>query len=214
MFYPLEFEFSNFQACGIDEAGRGSLAGPLSIALVSFSPAVLKKIIEGEAVLGLADSKQLNEQKRERLYTEILTLASTVRHVFLHSEIIDEKGMNWCIQKGIEHLVRDSRLQNPFLLIDGNYNFFPKNFYPYKSIIKGDEKIISISAASIIAKVKRDRFMKKINCFYPNFQFAIHKGYGTKLHRELILKYGTSKLHRKTFLTKLYESQSQLQLEF
>lgn len=214
MFQLEELQYSHYQVCGIDEAGRGPLAGPLSLALVYFPLEILNLVSERKILSELNDSKKISERQRERLYKELYSLPIFIAHIFLHSNTIDEKGMNWCILYGIRNLVKKTKLQNPFLLIDGNYNFFPKDFYPHKSIVRGDEKVISIAAASIIAKVRRDKFMKKINFFYPQFQFALHKGYGTQLHRELIQKYGISPLHRKTFLRKFYENQSQRTFEF
>lgn len=214
MFLYEEANYPNYQVCGIDEAGRGPLAGPLSMALVFFPKEILVQIWNSALLKELNDSKKLTEIQRRKLYRDLYSLPILITHTFLHSESIDKNGMNWCIQKGIENLVKKAKLKNPYLLIDGNYNFFPKDFYSYKSIVKGDEKVASIAAASIIAKVKRDQFMKKINFFYPQFKFSIHKGYGTKLHKELILKYGICRLHRKSFLKKFYESQSQLKFEF
>ncbi len=213
MFQLEEFEYSEYQVCGVDEAGRGPLAGPLSIALVSFPKEVLSQVLQQKLLIKLNDSKKISENLREKLYKELYSLPIFISHIFLHSKIIDEKGMNWCIFYGIQNLLKRVPFKKPFLLIDGNYNFFPKDFCDYKSIVKGDEKVISIAAASIIAKVKRDKFMKKINFFYPQFQFSLHKGYGTKLHRDLIQKYGICSLHRKTFLKKFYENRSQGKLE-
>lgn len=214
MFQLEESKYPNYEVCGIDEAGRGPIAGPLSIALVHFPSEIFSLVSQGKILADLNDSKKISEKRREKLYKELYSLPVLISHLFFHAHAIDAKGMNWCIITGIQNLVQKAGLQNPFLLIDGNYNFFPKNFYSYKSIVKGDEKIISIASASIIAKVKRDRFMKKINFFYPHFQFSVHKGYGTKLHYELIQRYGISPLHRKTFLKKFYENQSQRIFEF
>jgi ribonuclease HII len=187
---------------GIDEAGRGPLAGPLSLALVSFSPKILFQIESGQVLIGLNDSKKLSPSKREKLYNEILPLA-TWKHVFISNRSIDKFGISDCIYKGIQRLVRDFLTPHSYFLIDGNYKLdkrFTKEFsFSYLSIIKGDSKIITIAAASIVAKVKRDRYMRHLSGRYPSYRFDSHYGYGTASHMECIRTHGLTKYHRKTF---------------
>lgn len=187
---------------GIDEAGRGPLAGPLSLAIVSFSTEILSQIESGAILTGLNDSKKLTPHKREKLYKEILPI-STWRHVFLSNRSIDRFGISHCIFKGIRKLIRDFLSPSSLFLIDGNYTFekrFTREFsFSYVSIIKGDSKIITIAAASIVAKVKRDDYMRNLSIRFPHYKFESHFGYGTAVHRELIRTHGLTKYHRKTF---------------
>jgi ribonuclease HII len=206
-FLPRELDFPERQVCGIDEAGRGPLAGPLSLALVHFPPTLLLEALQGKVLKGLTDSKKLSEKKRESLYEEILSLDLVFAHVFLSPSWIDDLGLSRCIRIGMEKLVQKSKLEQPFLLIDGNYKFpnllGEREFPPYESIIKGDSKILSISAASIVAKVRRDRYMIRRDSLYPQYQFKVHKGYGTELHRNILQEFGFCPLHRKTFIKNL-----------
>lgn len=193
--------------CGIDEAGRGPLAGPLSIALVYFSKPILEKILKGEILKGLNDSKKIPERKREDLYSEIYTLAYKVVHQFISNKFIDKYGMSYSIFHAIRKLAIKSNLSNLYLLVDGNYNFKAHQansrfFFNYRSIIKGDSKVASIAAASIVAKVKRDRFMNSIATRYPEYEFEKHKGYGTLLHVSKIKQLGHCPIHRKSFQLK------------
>lgn len=190
--------------CGVDEAGRGPLAGPLSVALVIFPRDILDKIYAGSLLPGLDDSKKLSEKERESLYEQIILNARLVVHQFVSHKFIDKNGMSLSIYLGIWKLFKKSRLDNPILLIDGNYNFTKHQVqlcqsFEYKSIIKGDSKIASIAAASIIAKVKRDRFMKRISAKYPEYGFEKHKGYGTAMHIKKIKEFGYCKIHRLSF---------------
>lgn len=187
---------------GIDEAGRGPLAGPLSLALVSFSPEILSQIESGAILSGLNDSKKLTPHKREKLYKEILPVSSW-RHVFLSNRSIDLFGISYCLYKGIQKLVREFLSPHSLFLIDGNYKFekrFTSDFsFSYLSVIKGDSKIITIAAASIVAKVKRDEYMRNLSIRFPKYKFDSHFGYGTAGHMECIRTHGLTKYHRKTF---------------
>ncbi len=192
----------------MDEAGRGPLAGPLSMAALHFAPDLLPKVWSGEVLSGLNDSKKLTEKKRESLYAEILSLPIIYSHVFLSHRFIDRFGLSLAIYRGVLRLVDDLKMENPFLLIDGNYNFSNRLLRSsrelnYQSIVKGDSKVASIAAASIIAKVRRDRYMTQISPQFPEYEFNKHKGYGSEKHRGLIRKYGISKIHRKSFLGKI-----------
>ncbi len=170
--------------CGIDEAGRGCLAGPLVVAGV-----VLKKPIKG-----LNDSKKLTPTKREELYEKIIS-SSLYKIVFTDNKTIDEIGLS----KAIKDSIITIKNQFPYhdILMDGNTNF---GINGVKFLIKADAKIAEVSAASILAKVSRDRYMIKISEKYPVYNFKKHKGYGTKDHIEAIREFGYSDLHRKSFI--------------
>ncbi|AAN49585.2 ribonuclease HII [Leptospira interrogans serovar Grippotyphosa str. UI 12769] len=223
-FFELEEHrfYSESIPCGIDEAGRGPYAGPLSVALVSFSQNSLTQILEGKILKGLTDSKKLSEKKRESLYPEIIKAAQFSYQTFISPNYIDRKGINRAVLEGI---LKCTKLINRFtqskfplkLLIDGNYNF---NRYPEwmnlkdcsTFYIKGDLRIVSIAAASILAKVSRDRYMISVSKKYPIYRFDQHKGYGTKLHEELILLHGLSDIHRRSFTGKFLEQISESNL--
>lgn len=173
------------EICGIDEAGRGPIAGPLVIA-----GCVLLKDIKG-----LKDSKKLTPKKREELFEEIIN--NSIYHIeIIFPKTIDEKGLSYSIKYGLQKIVENIKAKR--YLFDGNTNFGIKNIEP---IIKGDTKIKEISAASILAKVRRDRFMIDIDIKYP-YNFKKHKGYITKEHIEEIKKYGLSPMHRKSYKLK------------
>ncbi|TGK35032.1 ribonuclease HII [Leptospira gomenensis] len=212
-FEPEELRFfSESIPCGIDEAGRGPYAGPLSVALVSFSQNTFSQILEGRLLVGLTDSKKISEKKREGLFPEILEHASIAYQTFLSPRYIDKEGINRAVLEGIRKCakvaIRNSGSTIPLqLLIDGNYNF---NRYPEWNFLKnrvsfytkGDLRIVSIAAASILAKVARDRYMVSVSRRFPEYKFEQHKGYGTKVHEELIRKHGLSDIHRRSFTGK------------
>ena len=179
--------------CGIDEAGRGPLAAPVYAAAV-----ILPEHVD---LPGLNDSKKLSAKKREALY-----------------DAICEQAVAWCVASASEKEIDTINiLQATFLamrraceglsvaasyaFIDGNR--MPPLAIPGETIVKGDSLSASIAAASILAKVSRDRYMEKMDALYPQYQFAKHKGYGTKLHVELLKQYGPSPIHRKSFLKKI-----------
>ncbi len=172
--------------CGIDEAGRGALAGPLVVAGV-----ILKRRIEG-----LKDSKKLSFKKREELF-ELIIKKAQYKIVFIDNRFIDENGISKALKKALEE-IKSSLLADKYI-IDGNSNFKVKDVEP---LIKADNKIYQVSAASILAKVSRDRFMIEIDKKYPLYDFKNHKGYGTKEHVNLIRKYGYCEIHRKSFKIK------------
>jgi len=178
--------------CGIDEAGRGCLAGPLVVAGV-----ILKDEVEG-----LGDSKKLSEKRREALFEKIIQNAE-YEIVFTDNNTIDEIGLSLAIKNSIIQIMT---VLNPTkTIMDGNTTFGVKGV---EAIIKADDKIKEVSAASILAKVSRDRYIVEQAKNYPLYQFEKHKGYGTKLHRELIKEHGYCELHRKSF--KLKEMQPTL----
>ena len=212
----------NFVA-GLDEAGRGPLAGPVVAAAVTIKPNA--KII----LNGINDSKKLSEKKREELYKNIIKNKNIKWGIGIVSEkVIDkinileatklamQEAIGNLTDKLLNHKVRyrgesDAVGKVDFLLLDGNFKldlkpaaFRPKGYPGFgvpkqKSIIKGDQKVFSIAAASIIAKVTRDKIMQKMHKKYPQYKFDKHKGYGTALHFKMIKKYGPCAIHRKSF---------------
>ena len=174
--------------CGIDEAGRGPIAGPMVVAGV-----ILKKPLDD-----LNDSKVLSEKKREKLF-EPIKENSHYHIVFTSAKEIDELGLSACLKNSIEEImVNLSEFTDDFLM-DGNTSFGIDHL---KHLIKADATIKEVSAASILAKVSRDRYMVKIAPFYENYNFEKHKGYGTKAHVEKIKEFGRSDEHRFTFKLK------------
>ena len=178
--------------CGIDEAGRGQLAGPLCVAGVVFKNDI-STIKELEQ---LNDSKKLTEKKREALF-EVIKENSFYHIVLTSNKDIDRLGIAVCIKNSILEIIEN--LQGFDYLMDGNTSFGIKNL---SHLIKADATIKEVSAASILAKVTRDRYMDNIDKEYPLYMFGKHKGYGTKLHMELIKQYGKSELHRLTYKIK------------
>ena len=180
--------------CGVDEAGRGPLAGPV------FAAAVI--LPQGIIIDGLNDSKKLSEKKIEMLFDVIISQAVSYGIAFASEKEIDEinilNATFLAMNRAICQLIPTPELS----LIDGNMSFGIK--YPNMCIIGGDGKAASIAAASILAKVSRDRYMFELNNEYPQYQFSKHKGYGTKLHYELINEFGISPIHRETFLKKIH----------
>ena len=184
--------------CGIDEAGRGPLAGPVYAAAV-----ILEK---GDIIEGVNDSKKLSEKKRELLFDEIKTRAVSWSVGTASEKEIDEINILQATFLAMKRAVDALEIKPDLALVDGNRE--PNlGAVPVETIVKGDGKSISIAAASIIAKVSRDRYMLKMAEKYPEYQFEKHKGYGTKLHYEMIEKYGVSDIHRKTFLKRFWKNE-------
>jgi len=181
--------------CGVDEAGRGPLAGDVYAAAVVFE--------SGTVIEGINDSKKLSEKKRELLYDEIIAKAKAYFIATASVEEIDELNILNATYLAMKRAVEGLGLTPDLALIDGN-RLPPELPCKAETIVKGDGTSASIAAASILAKVARDRYMKELAEKYPQYQFEKHKGYGTKLHTELILANGPSEVHRKTFLRKLY----------
>jgi ribonuclease HII len=184
---------------GLDEAGRGPLAGPVTASAVIFNSGF--KIKDFKFLNGINDSKKLSQEKREELF-KIITKNKDIKWgVGIVSEkIIDKINIKNASELAMEKAVKKLKLKPDFLIIDGNNikNLKLKS-YNLKLIIGGDAKVFSCAAASILAKVARDRFMVKYHKKHPEYKFDVHKGYPTKLHIKLIKKYGLSKIHRKTF---------------
>ncbi len=179
--------------CGIDEAGRGPLAGPV------FAAAVILPC--GTEIEGLNDSKKLTEKKREELFDKIQETAIACSIAFATEQEIDEVNILQATFLAMRRAVDGLKVRPDFALVDGNR--MPPLGIPAELIVKGDANSASIAAASILAKVSRDRVMKEIDALYPEYQFAKHKGYGTELHREILLERGPCPVHRKTFLKKI-----------
>lgn len=178
---------------GVDEAGRGPLAGPVYAAAVILPPDVIIK--------GINDSKKLSEKRREELFDEITEKAVAYNICSIDEKRIDEINILNATFEAMNGAVNGLKLQPDFVLIDGNR--IGGMTVPHETVIKGDSKSISIAAASILAKVSRDRFICEMAEKYPQYGFEQHKGYGTRAHNEAILKYGPCEIHRKTFLKKL-----------
>ena len=175
---------------GIDEAGRGPLAGPVVAGAVIF--------LDYDKIPKVFDSKQLTEKSREELF-ELLTNSPDVIYAFaeVDNDEIDRINILQATHLAMRTAVDKLQQQPDFVLIDGNP--VKSMTYPNKSVVKGDAKCAAIAAASIIAKVHRDRLMCKYAELYPEYGFDVHKGYGTAAHIEAIKQYGATLIHRKTF---------------
>lgn len=181
--------------CGVDEAGRGPLAGPVCAAAV-----ILPK---GHIIEGVNDSKKLTEKKREMLFDKIIDEALDYSIAIATPEEIDEINILQATFLAMNRAVVGLKTEPDFVMVDGNRE--PPISYPVQTIVKGDGKSMSIAAASILAKVTRDRYMIEIAEKYPQYQFEKHKGYGTKLHYQMLDEYGPCEIHRQTFLRTWYE---------
>lgn len=179
--------------CGVDEAGRGPLAGSVYAAAVILPP--------GLEIEGLDDSKKLSEKKREALFPVITAQALAYCVAFATHEEIDEINILNATFLAMRRAVDGLAVTPDLALVDGNRA--PSLSQQVSTIVKGDGLSASIAAASILAKVSRDREMAELDKRYPQYQFAKHKGYGTRLHMDLILQYGPCEIHRRTFLKKL-----------
>lgn len=198
----LEYEEKAFDEgyeiiCGIDEAGRGPLAGPVYAAAV-----ILPK---GHIVEGVNDSKKLSEKKRDELFDKILDECICYSIGTASEKEIDEINILQATFLAMRRAVEGLEYRPDLALIDGNKK--PGLDIAEWDIVKGDSKSANIAAASIIAKVSRDRYMLEMAEKYPQYQFEKHKGYGTKLHYEMIDKYGVSPIHRKSFLKKILNNE-------
>ena len=180
--------------CGVDEAGRGPLAGPVCAAAVILPP--------GLEIPGLDDSKKLTDKRRRALFPVIKEQALAYGIAFATHEEIDQINILQASYLAMERAMGNLSIRPEIALIDGNR---AKVFgLPVQTVVKGDSLSASIAAASILAKVTRDDYMEEMAKVYPQYDFEIHKGYGTKRHYEAIAAYGPSPIHRMTFLKKLY----------
>jgi len=175
---------------GIDEVGRGPLAGPVVACALYFKTL--------ESLSHIKDSKQLSHKQREEAYALLKKNPNIEWGIGRVSEkVIDKINILQATKLAMRRAVNNLKRDCDFLLLDGNFGIDVD--LPQKSIIKGDQKVLSISAASIVAKVTRDRMMVNYNKKYPQYCFDKHKGYGSQLHRDLIKKHGRCPLHRQTF---------------
>ena len=181
--------------CGVDEAGRGPLAGPVYAAAVILP--------DGLEDMGINDSKKMTEKKREALYDIIVENATAYGIGFATEKEIDEINILNATFLAMRRAVEAMGVKPDLVLVDGNRK--PGTGYEEMTLVKGDAKSISISAASILAKVSRDRYMKELAERHPEYKFEQHKGYGTKLHYEMIEQYGILPDHRRSFLKKILE---------
>ncbi len=180
--------------CGVDEAGRGPLAGPVYAAAVILSPE--------NPIDGIDDSKKLSEKKREALYDSICEKAVAYCIASASVEEIEEHNILGATYLAMTRAVEGLSVQPQLALIDGN-RIPPMLTVPAKYVIKGDALSASIGAASILAKVARDRVMRQADAQYPVYGFAVHKGYGTAAHTAALKEYGPCPIHRPSFLKKI-----------
>lgn len=180
--------------CGVDEAGRGPLAGPVCAAAVILPP--------NAEIPGLNDSKKLSDKKRRELYPIIKEQAIAYGIAFANHHEIDEINILQATYLAMERAINQLNVKPELALIDGNR---AKDFgIPLQTVVHGDSLSASIAAASVLAKVTRDNFMLEMAETYPGYDFEIHKGYGTKAHYAALTKLGPSAIHRMTFLKKFY----------
>lgn len=180
--------------CGVDEAGRGPLAGPVCAAAV-----ILPRDID---IPGLNDSKKLSEKQRELLYDIIIRESLSYGIAFSTVEEIEQLNILQATFLAMNRAISQLSLKPELALIDGNRNTGID--MPSQCVVKGDSKCADIAAASILAKVTRDRYMYELAQEYPQYHFEKHKGYGTKLHYEAIREYGPSPVHRMSFLKRMH----------
>lgn len=179
--------------CGIDEAGRGPLAGPVVVAGV-----IMPK---DSMIEGINDSKKVSEKKREKLYDLIIKEAISYSVAIIGQDIIDDINILNATKEGVTRVVDGLDVKPDLIIIDA-LNHINTREIPYEPIIKGDAKCYNIAAASILAKVTRDRIMREWDEVYPQYGFIQHKGYGTAKHIQAIKEYGLTPIHRKSFTKK------------
>lgn len=189
------FEEGYSLVCGVDEAGRGPLAGPVCAAAVILPPDL--------EIEGLNDSKKLSDKRRRELYDVITEQAIAYGIAMVDEKVIDEINILQATFRSMHQAVEQLSEKPALALVDGNRE---PDFgdIPVKTIVKGDSLSANIAAASILAKVTRDRFMEEQDAIYPQYGFSVHKGYGTKAHYAALREYGACPIHRRTFLKKFY----------
>ena len=180
--------------CGVDEAGRGPLAGPVCAAAVILPPDI--------QIEGLNDSKKLTDKKRRELFDVITAQAVSYAVAFCDEKVIDEINILQATFRAMRRAVESLGVRPELALVDGNR---AADFgVPVRTIVKGDSLSASIAAASILAKVSRDQLMEQYDGTYPQYGFAVHKGYGTQRHYDALREYGPCPIHRMSFLKKFY----------
>lgn len=177
------------QVAGVDEVGRGPIAGPVTVAAVILPPYTF--------IPGLNDSKKLSEKKREELYNQIMDVAVAVSCISYDREVIDRLNIYEATRQAMYEAVKTLRVPAEAVVVDAMK--LPDLSCPVQSLIKGDAKSANIAAASIIAKVTRDRFMVDMEKEYPGFGFDVHKGYYTEAHKEALENQGITPIHRRSF---------------
>lgn len=180
---------------GLDEAGRGPLAGPVTAA------AVCVRTIDSGVFKEVKDSKKLSQKKREKLFN-LLTGSKNIKWGIgrVSEKAIDRINIKNAAELAMEKSLKSLKLKPDFLIVDGNHlNSDKLKSFNHKLIVKADEKVFSCAAASIIAKVVRDRIMARYDKKYPQYGFKLHKGYPTKMHKKKLKKYGPSEIHRMSF---------------
>lgn len=180
---------------GIDEAGRGPLAGPLVVALTIVTFDIAKKL----TALGVDDSKKLSLKRREEIFKETWKIIPYTRLIRVESTKIDEEGIYQSVINATNFLVKEASSRVQLTLLDGIAKSRIVNNGKVKSVIKADQKFVSVAIASVLAKVYRDRLMLKYSKMYTNYGFERNKGYGTKAHIEALYKYGPCPIHRFSF---------------
>ena len=176
--------------CGVDEVGRGPLAGPVVAAAVIMPPSM--------SIEGLTDSKKLSARQRERIFEEIVEMGLVCAVGVIDHECIDRMNILKASLMAMRKAVMDLKLSPDIILVDGNYPI-PNVELPQFAVVGGDRQCQSISAASIVAKITRDRIMDKYEALFPSFSFAKHKGYPTAEHLEELREHGPTDIHRKSF---------------
>lgn len=195
---PLCWDVPGMLLAGVDEAGRGPLAGPVVAAAVILD--------DDQPIAGLADSKKLSAAKRERLFNEIRAKALCCSIAQASVEEIDRLNILHATMLAMQRAVQGLRLRPAKVLVDGNR--LPKLDVWAEAIVKGDDKVPAISAASILAKVTRDHYLQELDMLYPAYGFATHKGYGTAVHLAALQQMGVTPHHRRSFAPVALASQT------
>ena len=188
------FDAGYQHVCGVDEAGRGPLAGPVCAAAVILPPML--------DIPGLTDSKKLTDKKRRELFDIIVDRAIAYGIALVGEKEVDEINILQATFRAMQQAVLRLNMVPDLVLVDGNRA--PAMGMPVKTVVKGDSLSASIAAASILAKVTRDRLMEDLDASYPQYGFSVHKGYGTKRHYAALREFGPCAIHRMTFLKKFY----------
>lgn len=173
---------------GVDEVGRGSWAGPL----------VAGAVVLSRQIKGLQDSKVLTKRQREQLAASIEIEALSIGLGWVSPKEIDVLGLTIAVRTAMERAIEQIHVPYRQIIIDGSFNFFPEN-EQVQAVAKADATIASVSAASIVAKVARDKYMQDMNVLYPDYQFHKHVGYGTSLHAKMLKQFGPCELHRQSY---------------